>query len=367
MGGLTKNILLQNLLLFLVSTLMTLALAEGGFRLYSKLTEDEGIKALNRDRVIPSSGQVVELGHMVQLAENPRIIYEFFPNLSVVHRGVPVDINSAGFRGQLVAPDKPPGRKRIVGIGDSVMYGWGVEEEASYLSVLAEKLHATQNGERWDIINTAVPGYNTAMEVEVLADKGLQYQPDVVIVGFVSNDFSLPNFIRNPTDYLALNRSFILDYLRLGKAAPVQAMTNTPDEFMGGMRLHDIELEKVPPLYRDMVGLSGVLQSFERLSNLRDTHDFEVVILANHWFPAELVSAAKSHGFHLLNARTLWNTHASTQHYPDAEAMSRLSEDDPHPSVRAHQVIGEGLFELLRTLGEFQSNTGVAQSLTSSR
>lgn len=66
-----------------------------------------------------------------------------------------------------------------------------------YLAVLEQKLRqrraapgsgASSSPPRWQVINTAVPGYNTAMEVELRKAVGSGYEPQIVVLGFVVND-----------------------------------------------------------------------------------------------------------------------------------------------------------------------------------
>ena len=64
---------------------------------------------------------------------------------------------------------------RIVGIGDSGMFGWNVEQGEDYLSVLRSNLTARANGVSYEVLNLGVPGYNTQIEVESLRSKGLAY------------------------------------------------------------------------------------------------------------------------------------------------------------------------------------------------
>src|ERR1044071_10159386 len=47
-------------------------------------------------------------------------------------QGIPVDINSHGFRGPEIPYEKPPATFRILNLGDSVVMGWGVRQEDTY-------------------------------------------------------------------------------------------------------------------------------------------------------------------------------------------------------------------------------------------
>lgn len=344
----TSGGLIQNTLLLIMSSFLTLVVAEAAFRLFSKATEADNLDAVRENTAIPGEGETVGLGHMVRLSDNPEIIYELIPNISVTHIGVPVMINASGFRGPMVEEEKPNGVKRIVGIGDSVMYGWGVNEDEAYLETLARKLNNEGEANRWEVINTAVPGYNTAMELQVLLDKGLRYKPDIVILGFVENDLSLPRFIRQPVDYLTIDRSFILDRI-MPRPQKSSALNDTPVELWRGFGFRKIDMAAVPPTYRHMVGIESVQSSLATLKELGDEYHFEVILLVYRFFPKELRAAAKANGFHILNATRLWKKSKEAKGSGGRVDNFQLSESDPHPSAAVHQLIARGLYDLITT------------------
>jgi hypothetical protein len=157
---------------------------------------------------------------MIRRARSPRIVYELRAGLQVVYEGGRVTTNSHGFRGPELQPSKPAGSFRIVGLGDSYMFGQGVSDGETYMAQLTESLRASSRARAWEVINTAVPGYNTVMEVATLQEKGLHWQPDLIVLEVVGNDFDLPNFIRAPEDPTTGRRSFLADFVsrRLGRA-----------------------------------------------------------------------------------------------------------------------------------------------------
>jgi hypothetical protein len=53
-----------------------------------------------------------------------------------------------------------------------------------------------------------VPAYNTVQEAAYFAASGITYQPDCVLILFISNDFEIPEFLLEPDDGLAVDRSF---------------------------------------------------------------------------------------------------------------------------------------------------------------
>lgn len=86
---------------------------------------------------------------------------------------------------------KPAQTRRILLLGDSVVEGHGIGDMDDTLSRRLESLLAADGTE---VLNFGVSGYCTRAEVELLAVKGLAFDPDVVILVFVSNDFD--NFNR---------------------------------------------------------------------------------------------------------------------------------------------------------------------------
>lgn len=100
-----------------------------------------------------------------------------------------VSTNSVGFRDGEHSIQKPPGVFRILGIGDSFTFGVGAEFEDTYLAVLERELNARPGSHpRVEIIKAGVPRFYPETERILLEHYGLEYQPDLVIVGFTPND-----------------------------------------------------------------------------------------------------------------------------------------------------------------------------------
>ena len=97
---------------------------------------------------------------------------------------VTVRINSRGYRGPEHAWDAPA-RFRILGLGDSFAFGFGVKEEDTYLARLERALAAG----RVEVINAGLAGMGPDNEARLLAADGPGLRPDLVLVGFfVGND-----------------------------------------------------------------------------------------------------------------------------------------------------------------------------------
>jgi len=83
-----------------------------------------------------------------------------------------------------------PAARRIVVLGDSVSFGLGVDQDEIWPAVLERRLNAGR-GQDWDVINLAIFAYNTADELETLRTDGLKHRPELVILEFYMNDFSI--------------------------------------------------------------------------------------------------------------------------------------------------------------------------------
>lgn len=94
--------------------------------------------------------------------------------------------NSKGFRGtREYAVPKPPGVFRVLALGDSVVNGYGVEDEQTFAALLEKKLSVHRPAE---VVNLGVPGYSTAEQLIQLQQVGLELQPDLVVLGYFVND-----------------------------------------------------------------------------------------------------------------------------------------------------------------------------------
>ena len=95
--------------------------------------------------------------------------------------------NSAGYRDDERSLAKPPGVHRVLALGDSFTWGVGVEFEDTWPQRV-QRMLARRRSEPWETVCLAKPGMNTVEQAAQLAEEGLAYGPDVVIVGYCLND-----------------------------------------------------------------------------------------------------------------------------------------------------------------------------------
>lgn len=84
-------------------------------------------------------------------------------------------------------PGKQPNGVRIIGLGDSVMWGTRVNSEQSFLGILEAR--GRKKNRKLDIYNTGVSGYSTYQEYLFLKKYILPLDPDIILVNYCYNDW----------------------------------------------------------------------------------------------------------------------------------------------------------------------------------
>ena len=110
-------------------------------------------------------------------------------------RGKPFDsnygftLNSRGFHDTEFQQEKPPGLSRIVGIGDSFVFGV-VPYEYNFLTLLENKMNTSPRGRSFEILNMGIPATSPREYFSVLVKEALPLKPDAALICiFVGNDF----------------------------------------------------------------------------------------------------------------------------------------------------------------------------------
>ncbi len=158
--------MLRNVLLVGVSLLVGLAICEGLLRRFSA----PRLPSSDLYELDPDTGKRMRAGWQG---------HEF---------GVEVRISSLSLRNPETTYAKPPGRYRILVLGDSWTFGFRVAEPDSYPRQLERVLNerARDRGEpaRFEVINAGVIGYATTQEAAYLRARGRRFKPDLVLVAY---------------------------------------------------------------------------------------------------------------------------------------------------------------------------------------
>jgi lysophospholipase L1-like esterase len=129
----------------------------------------------------------VRLKHPVA---NPQLSFQHVPNSHSFLMGADVNINSQGLRDFEYPFQKAPGTYRVLMLGDSTTFGWGVRQEDTAAKFLERKLnaHLPPGYNKVEVINSGVGNYDTVQEVTYYETQGKAFNPDLVVLVFFIND-----------------------------------------------------------------------------------------------------------------------------------------------------------------------------------
>ncbi len=101
-----------------------------------------------------------------------------------------IEINSRGQRDREHEFAKPPGTFRIAVLGDSYAEALNVPMEKAFWSVLERSLDRTPavGGKRVEVLNFGVSGFGTAQELMALRSRAWRYDPDMVVLAFLTGN-----------------------------------------------------------------------------------------------------------------------------------------------------------------------------------
>lgn len=339
----------KNIILLMVTLALMLGAAEvaARVRVFLKHKAAYQNRAIVLDKI--AKGVLSEhedaFGPMIRFSDNERIAFELKPDFTWNFVGQEVRTSSEGFRDREYSIAKPPGTVRIFGIGDSVMFGQGVRQGNEYLSILEGLLNVRYDGTKWEAINSGVPEYNTFIELETLKAKGLKFEPDIVVLGFVLNDINVPKvvaFLGLPEKmdimgrYMTLTDSYLLRFIR--------------------HRLDGAVMES-PPLenkYEEFGGGNMLASSLGQLKQMSLERGFDVVVLfltdEKHPVDKEFMRIARTLGFHIVDMEPV------IQEYMRAEGIesyrdSFLVVSDGHPSETTHALTARALLKHMEQSG----------------
>lgn len=348
----------QRLLLLSGALLFVLLLAEGVYRLVEppplqggKMYTQTGIEVplseiahflrrggeLDRDLRGPR-GRLQANMHIKQGYDRPR--WDYFDEQGCIR----IDTNSLGFRDLEFPLQKRPGEFRVLALGDSFTYGCGVQLADSWPQLLEQAL---QHGRSTpvEVVNAgfACGAHTPAGYTDWVRSDGLQFGPDLVIVGFCLNDMgdvpmlSYPEVKRTP---VLGGFSRLLDFTvqRLRQ----RAVRNQPRDFTEVVRADPSIWQATQ---QGLLGLQQLLAEhrvpllvavFPMLSQLREDYPYAGL----HRMVAEFCAG---HGIRCVDLaapflgrdeRDLW-----------------VHTTDQHPNHIGQRLIADGILDYLRREG----------------
>lgn len=117
--------------------------------------------------------------------------------LKTTFEGAAVQTNRLGLRDERVKTGRTKPVLRIVTLGASPTFGWGVEQNDTYAQVLERILRDALNTDQVEVINAGQIGYSSYQGLKFFKEVILPLKPNMITVSYVINDVDKYRFFRN--------------------------------------------------------------------------------------------------------------------------------------------------------------------------
>jgi hypothetical protein len=274
---------------------------------------------------------ILELSNLVNRDPEAFLDYELKPGFEGVYMGVPVRTNRFGMRDREYELAKPPGTFRIALVGSSNDMGYGVLVEQSYPDLLEDRLNAELAGhgfERYEVLNFSVGGYELLHRLYVADVKVPPFDCDLVLLTVTMHDLRwqvyeiLAGRVRLGLD---LHYEFLRRLVADAKVEAGQPMTRIR--------------QKLRPRREALVR-----QVFAELRRIGEREGVPVV-LANFRLRVDPIHPDMLRQSELARQEGLETIEVFDAYQNRSDAEMYLRPTDPHPSVAAHALLANELFE----------------------
>jgi len=273
----------------------------------------------------------------------PGVSHELAPGREASFRGAKVEINSLGMRDAEPRSGQDAPLHRIVTVGDSFTFGWSLPVQFSYSDVLERLLNERAGKTDFEVLNFGVGGYSTRDEATVLEHRAMQWDPDLVVVGYYFNDPEI-----EPRD--PLNSAFEEDewwqhsaLLRLMLRTRFRWQIETQGDGDYFRYLHHPEGEK----WQSVVTAFG---DMGRITAEREIPILLVIFPLTKGLPwdeyeygdlhEQITAAAQNAGFEVIDLHDVYSKRACL------DVM--VSPSNNHPSKLGHRLAARAIHEWIR-------------------
>ncbi|MCX5700972.1 MAG: SGNH/GDSL hydrolase family protein [Candidatus Omnitrophica bacterium] len=272
----------------------------------------------------------------MQSSNNQKILYDLKPNAKIKFNGVfikipssTIEISSQGIRDYEYPIQKERGKYRIIILGDSIAFGWGIELQQTLSKELERSLNKA--GKRYEVLNFSVPTYNTVQEVETLTTKCLAYNPDLVIFVVTENDKEpLCNYYY-PFSFLRYSPDFIY------KSHFITAMMGMFVNYSRHINSSESAIKK---------GLIEIDQAIKKLDESTKANNIKVLFYRGNRPWLRMILAKYGLDANIIDSKINFQ----------AQPELVIEKNDGHPSAVGHRMMAQEIDEYLNKLGYFQAD-----------
>ena len=265
-----------------------------------------------------------------------------------------VDLNDEGYRDYNHEPNKQKNVVRIAGLGDSFTFGTGIKNvNNTHLMKLQSQLN--KNESKFDVMNFGIRGADTEDEINILRKDALKYHPNIILVGYVLNDFinfegqnNKPNFYLFWIDKYLKDRLYSYYFLNLGYLTVKEKLGLQKDYYnfikdsfnsANNQKLNEESFRKLEEISKDN-NATVVIVIFPFMYHLSD---YPFVDAHNY-----VSRVSKENNIAVIDLLPYFKDYAD-----DKIIVSRY---DRHPNELGHEIAAKSIYENLKKLDILKNN-----------
>ena len=267
---------------------------------------------------------------------NPGVSLTYWGNQTLIWP-TKVKINKAGFRDYEYSVDKPQGVFRIVVLGDSLIFGLGVNLEDTFPKALERMLN--KEGIKFEVLNSGLPDSAAYLQNLFFKYTLAKYNPDMIIWFYSPYDYNCFNIF---TAYEMSSGSYLKDNAK--RLYTIwEALKNDPAFTFESLELYLLTFrENIPTeLKPELLNICVKMPLLELKQNIeRKNSRLIFLILSDDAEDGRTVSEYVKN----LNIPVVYN-----QEYINILKKYEIySGRDNHLTVEGHRLMGEWLYDYLK-------------------
>jgi lysophospholipase L1-like esterase len=274
-----------------------------------------------------------------------------------------VQINENGLRDRRHSYERQNDIKRILVLGDSFAWGYGVEESERFSQVLEESLDV-------EVINAGVSGYSTDQELLWYRCEGIKYETDLVILVLAGNDVGDND--RQLVSTIYYKPKFVLEAGQLVLTGYPVPKTSPQGKFIYSLSQRSALAYFLVQRYFDLLTLYGKIKAnsehtsspgsgintekepfkltislIEEMRNIAESRNAKFMIVAtDSWWNSpsretykDFINALRTEGFLVLDAESM----------PSFDPEEMLIPDDGHWSREGHEFVADRIKDFIES------------------
>lgn len=271
---------------------------------------------------------------------NPEVSRPYFNGGNNPNPGcVFYSINNLDLRNNYPVNEKKPETKRIVVIGDSFTYGFGVLEEDTFESKL-EEMWRLEN-QNIEVLNAAKPAAALPEYRKILDEKVSELKPDVLIVGI------------NLNDIMTFNTSLIIENVSKNYNWTLRKYSRLIDFYCYTMERRASSEENIKTILSTLTPdrLESLVQFTKYLKSFSEKHNSRLYVIVHPVF-------FNLENYPFTHVHEKINQILSSENIPFHDFLNEfkgkksedywITKNDQHPNELAHQTYFDVLFKEIK-------------------